>query len=573
VDMSATNAQPQLRLKGVRDVPGVLGSLVDIVFASAAINLFSLAVPLTLMQVYDRILPNQAFNTLGWLLFGCGLAILTDGVLRFFRSYVSAWSAARYEHRISCQTLERNLTSRLEDFERAGLGVHLDRMNAVAVLRGFYAGQVFQVLLDLPFAGMFILAIWLIAPSLFWIPLAGAGVFFVFVVIAKIGYTVARNEHVVVNDRRYNFVIEMLRGLHLVRAQTMEEQMLRRHDRLQASLAETNARVGFWSSFPGNLGSMVSQITMFSMIGFGGVLVIDGALTIGGLAACTLLAGRGFGPIQSAASFWLRKSEAEIAKRRVTEIYRMEPEVAPGARRFPEELDGGLRLEDISFRFDKDGPFVIKDLNLNVAPGEMVAIRGTGGSGTTTLLYLMMGALRPETGAVFIDDYRLSEWDHTSLKGRVEYLPASGTLFKGTILENISMFEPEKNGAALDAAALLGLDSLVSLLPQGYETEVDNQAATFLSSGLIQRICIARALVVRPRILLLDKTNAALDKESEELLFWLINKLKRRCTIVFVSSQENILNTADRLFELNGGQLREVAVNPKTSRLARRAAE
>ena len=538
-------------------MPKFFGSAIDLVFASGAINVLSLAVPLTLMQVYDRILPNNAFNTFGWLIFGCSIAIIVDGVLRYLRSYVSAWSAARYEHRIGVETLERNLVSRLEDFERFGLGVHLDRMNAIAILRSFYAGQVFQVLLDLPFAGLFIMAIYYIAPSLAWIPLVAACVFFCFIVVAKIGYSMSRFNQLTVNDRRFNFVIEVLRGLHLVRAQTMEEQMLRRHDRLQAALAESNAKVGFWSGFPSNLGTMISQITMFSMIGVGGTLVIDGSLTIGGLAACTLLVGRAFQPIQSAASYWLRASEAQIAKKRVEEVFSMAPEVALDNPPFPEDIAGGLHLHDVSFRYGPREPYVVEHLDLKVAPGEMVGIIGSGAAGTTTLLYLMMGALEPESGEVFIDDFKMTEWDHTSLRGRVEYLPASGTLFTGTILENIAMFEPDKNSAALDAAALVGLDELISMLPQGYETPVDNQAATFLPSGLIQRICIARALVVRPRLMLFDKTNASLDQETEKVLLWLLEKMKGHCTIIFVANGEGVLESADRVYELVGGKLVE----------------
>jgi len=187
----------------------------------------------------------------------------------------------------------------------------------------------------------------------------------------------------------------------------------------------------------------------------------------------------------------------------------------------------------------------------------MVGIHGASLAGTTTLLYLMMGILKPERGTVLIDGYNLSGWDFTDMKGRVEYIPQAASLFKGTLVDNITMFDPNRHAAALDAAGLVGLDELVSRLPMGYETPVSSQASGLLSSGLIQRVAFARALVVRPRILLLDKASAAMDRDSTRVFRWLLEQLKGRCTIVMVTNQHNLLGMADDVFELSAGRLEE----------------
>ena len=538
-------------------MPSLRETAKDLMAASFAINMLSLAVPLTLMQVYDRIIPNQSTSTLAWFVAMCAIAVLGEGVLRLFRAQISAWGAARFEHLVGVATVEKMLTSSLADFERFGLGVHLDRMNAVAALRGFYAGQVFQVLLDLPFTLLFVIAVWYLGGIVVAVPLVMIGLYYVLVRVVKKNFETARANQVTVNDRRFNYVIELLGGVHLLKSQAMEEQMLRRYERLQDSTATANMDVGYWSGLPGTIGTSFSLITMFGVIALGGGEVIAGQLTLGGLAACMLLAGRALSPIQSAAGFWVRFSNAEIARKRLAEIADITPEVSPGTPHFPSDVDGWVRLNNVSFRYDEEQDFLADGLTLDIEPRQMIGIQGKSSSGTSTLTSLILGRTKPNSGHILIDDYDVNEWDVSNLTGRIEYVSQSGTLFKGSVLDNIAVFDPKLHEAALDAAGLLGLDDLVSVLPQGYETQVDTQAANFLPSGLIQRICIARALVVKPRIILFDKTDASMDHDSLERFSWLVRHLKGTCTIIMVTNQNRLLKECDRVFELFYGKLVE----------------
>lgn len=542
---------------GLRIVPGLRETSKDLIAASFAINVLSLAVPLTLMQVYDRIIPNQSTSTLTWFVVVCAVAVLTEGVLRLFRAQISAWSAARFEHLVSTGAMDKILGSSLAEFERHGLGVHLDRMNAVTTLRGFYSGQVFQVILDLPFAALFVLIVGYLGGVVVIVPIIMISLYFVLIRIVKRNFEKSRSDQVATNDRRFNFIIELLGGVHLLKSQAMEEQMLRRYERLQASTATANMDVSYWSTLPGTIGSSFSLITMFGVIAVGGGEVISGNMTLGGLAACMLLAGRALSPIQSAAGFWVRFSNAEIARKRLAEIADIPQEIQESAPDFPSDVDGWIRLQHVTATFDENSDPIIDDISLDVEPGELIGFLGKSSSGTSTLMSMIIGRMKPSAGSIFIDDYNVNEWDVSNLRGRIEYVAQGGTLFKGSVLDNIAVFDPQKYEAALDAASLLGLDDLVSSLPQGYETHVDVQAANFLPSGLIQRICIARALVVKPRILILDKTDAAMDHDTMELFEWLIEKLKGTCTILLVTNQRRLLRNSDRLFELYYGKLVE----------------
>ncbi|MBF0143946.1 MAG: ATP-binding cassette domain-containing protein [Magnetococcales bacterium] len=544
--------------EGVLVVPGVARNAVDMIFATAAINLAALAVPIVLMQVYDRIIPNQSGATLVWLVAGCAVAILIDTVVRWARGVMGGWMGARFEHLVGSEAVDRILNCRIEVFESHGIGVHLDRLGTVGTLKGFYIGQLFLSALDLPFAALYFGAIAYVGGHMALFPLVIAGLFVVVIAYARTRFRAARDGEHTINDRRYNFIIETLAGIHLVKAQTMEEQMLRRYERLQGAAAEANMSVGFWGTIPVNAGMTLSQITMFGMMLLGTVEVIHGDLTVGGMSACVMLAGRALQPVQSAIGLWFRFSDATLARRRLADIAGLDPDGSPDRPAFPIDIQGAVELRDVVFRYRPELPPVVDAVSLRIPPESVVAITGAGACGTTTLLHLIMGRLKPQSGRVLIDDYDIAEWDHTDLRGRIDYVAPSGTLFKGTILDNIAMFDPTMHGAALAAAAMLGLDEPVGLLPLGYETMVDNQASNFLPSGLVQRICIARSLVTRPRVLLFDKTSSSMDHESEEVFLWLLSKLKGRCTIVLVASQPRWLELADEVYVMAGGRLHRV---------------
>ncbi|MBF0195175.1 MAG: hypothetical protein HQL71_11505, partial [Magnetococcales bacterium] len=238
--------------QGLKILPHFGESIRDLLFSSFAINILSLALPITLMQVYDRILGYEAKTTLVWLVLGCCTAILLETILRLARSHVSGWMAARFDHLVGVSAVDRVLTTPLQVLEKDGVGVHLERIYAINTLRGFYAGQIFQVMLDLPFSLIFIATIWFLNANLVLVPLVVITIFLSIFATFKWQFEKNRIEQGKVNDRRYNFIIELLSGIHLVKSLSLEEQMLRRYDRLQASAAKANMKVTTWSELPTN---------------------------------------------------------------------------------------------------------------------------------------------------------------------------------------------------------------------------------------------------------------------------------------------------------------------------------
>lgn len=543
-------------IEELRALPLFSHNAQELLVASLGVNVLSLALPIVLMQVYDRIVPTKALSTLAWLVVGFVVALGLESVLRLCRSTITNWIAARFDHLLGLDCMTRWLRSRLDIFERDGVGVHLDRLNAVGTLRGAFSGQAFQMLLDLPFAILYVIVTGYLGGQV----VAAYLLVIIFAYLAltrrlQSAYLKRRHNQREVTDRRYNFVVEALSGIHTVKSLTIEEQMLRRHERLQDQSAQDNFEVTLLGELPLNIGAMFSQLLLFGILLISGLQVIDGTLTLGTMAACTLLAGRAFQPVQSLASFLLRQADMEIAREQIGYVAGMETEAPEDLPPLPLEVFGRLELRGITLGDGEERAPILKDVTLEVAPRKMVCLAGGGAGGTSAVLHLLLGMVKPEAGAVLIDGHDLAEHNRESLRGRIEFLPQNGVLFNGSILDNITLFSNAHRDSAQDAAALLALDSAISELPQGFETQVGNRLYEFLPSGVVQRICIARALAVRPRVLLMDKVDEAMDQDSRRIFHWLLRQLKGHCTIVMASTDPIVLAMADRVLEFQGSSL------------------
>lgn len=527
----------------------------SVLLASLTLNVLSLGLPIVILQVYDRILPNAALETMFWLTFGLCAILVLDGFFRTARAYVTGWSAARFEHSAACRAVDRLLGSDIGSYERQPPGVYLDRIQAIDVLRDYYAGQARLLMIDLPFVVLFVGLIWFIGGSLVLIPIVLLGL--LGVVAWHIGGTLkqalaARAE---IDDRRFSFIIEVLSGIQTAKLLAMEALLQRRYERLQESGASSTYRATFLSNVAQNLGSFLSNLTMVSVASFGAVLVISGDLTIGGLAACTMLSGRTVQPLLRALGVWTQFQNIEVAQKRLDELFELAPETDQLTARSP-QVSGAIELRDVTFGYGADEPPIFSNLNLKVAPGEVIGISGLTGSGKSTLLMLTMGVFRPTSGEVLLDDVNVADCDPYVIRPQIGYLPQSAVLFQGTILDNLTMFRgPEAVDDALDAARSLGLDEIIHRLPEGYETKVGDGAEDDLPAGIKQGIAMARVLACRPRVILFDEANNAFDRKADLALKHALEKLKGKATMVLVSHRPSILALADRIYDLRDRRL------------------
>jgi ATP-binding cassette subfamily C protein LapB len=528
----------------------------ELVVVSLLINILGLALPLTMLQVYDRILPNTNTATLSLLVLAVGVAIVLEVALRQLRDSTVANIAARFEHRGHSKTLARLMRMPMADYARQGGGSLLERLSAIDQLRDQVSGRSHLALIDFPFVFLYLGMFWFLAGPLVLVPL---GLSLVYAVLTLVQAWLLRDRveaNSVQDERRYNFMLETLAGIHTVKAMAAEAQMQRRFERLLENAVDGRRMVSVRSASVQISGALFSQLTTVLTVAGGALLVIDHTMTIGGMAACTMLAGRVSPAVQAAFGVWVRHQTLRVARQRVADTFAI-PQSHVGVKLPP--VDGPARLELQQVRFGKrrSGEPLLGGVDLTLEPGDSISIRGDNGCGKTVLLWLMAGQFSPDEGRVLVDGVDLASVDRFHLHNHIGYLPDHGELVQGTFLENLTMFDRERERAAMQVADELGLGDIAAYLPQGYDTKLGGRIADILPRGVVQRIALARVLALRPRLILFDDANTLLDGSAETLLMEAIRRRKAESTLVVVSHRPSTLRAAERHFLLENGRLSE----------------
>lgn len=543
------------------------GYRAELLTASCAQNILSLAMPIMILQVYDRIIPNQAMHTLGVFIVALGVVLVIDCLLSLGRFYITGWTGARIQHLLSCRTVNHIFRSDLRAFEQLAPGVHLQRLRGAETIKNFFSGQGLLLFVDLPFAMLFFALIALIAGPLAVVPIVILVLLAITGVIAGRKLSHALEARRATDDRRHNFMIEVLSAVRTVKGLGMETMMARRYERLQGSSAEASYSVADGGTWARATGQMFSQLTAISVAAYGSTLVIDGSLTIGGLAACTLLASRSAQPMMRALGTWTQYQNARVSRNQVNGVLDLPLESSPDA---PEihSVRGNVELENVSFSYSGFDRNLFEEINLKFREGETIAISGSNGSGKSTLLGLIMGLLVPSSGRVLIDGENVWKFDAVSLRSQVVYLPQKPALFQGTILDNMTMFRGDAYvDSVLQMAERLGLHEAIGRMPRGYDTQVEHAANDGLPGGVRQRIALVRALtlVEDPRLILFDEANTFLDQKSDALLLDLLRERSGNCAMAIVSHRPSYLALADRSFQIRGRGLDEITNTPRES--------
>jgi len=529
----------------------------SILLSSLGINLMSLALPLVLLQVYQRIIPNAALDTFAYLLGGMAAAVVLDGLLRAARSYVIAWQGSRFEHLLGRAAVAHLTEAPMHVFNEDPVGRHLERLQAIDIVRDFYGGSGLVNLLEAPFVLLFLAMVFAISGPLGFVP------FGLFILCGASAYWIGRRVRVQIERRnkvdiqRFNFILEVLNGLTHVKSQALESFMQRRYERLQGACAAENGALARLSAMSHSCGAFFSYFVLFATAAAGAYMVLDGDLSQGALAAASLLAGRATQPFIRSMAFWTEYQTVSVARRNLDAIFAYEPESAGyGAR--AHRVEGRIDLDKVTKAYDGGRP-VLDEVSLAIEPGECVLIDGAIGSGKSTLLRLIAGLSRPTSGAIAFDGVGIEELQPARLRREVAYLPEHAVLFRGTILDNLTLFQPEKHlERAMELAAALRLDHAIAKLPEGFETEVGDDLADLLPLGIRQQIGIVRALAADPKIILFDQPNGGLDLEADQRLVELIAGMKGRATVVMVTPRGSYRRLADRVVVLGragGGAL------------------
>ncbi len=385
--------------------PKMKGDIFYLIVSSGLINLLGLALPLVMMQIFDRVLPYKSLSTLGWLISAVIIATLFETLLRTLRGLISSWISSRFEHFVSTKAINSILNLDLDAYEKDGAGVHLERLGAIPTLRNFYSGQLFQILLDLPFALLYLSVLYYIGGKLVLYTVVLLGLFVLLTLYTKRKYAYYKKLETTVKNRHINFLVELLGGMHTIKAMAMEELMLRRYESIQTSIATSSLKMNNWNQLPMVTGQFFSNINRLGIIALGASAVISGNLTVGAMTACAMVATRIMQPFQQMASFWLREAEAQIAQEHLNEIVDVDDTVETDEEPTVFDIDGKITFHNLSYNFINSEEKMFESLSFCINPGELTFIKCENQNIASSLTYLMTGVAKPQDGEVFIDEF------------------------------------------------------------------------------------------------------------------------------------------------------------------------
>lgn len=528
----------------------------DVIIASLFINILGLGLPIVILQVYDRIIPNEANSTFQLLMLGLAGALILEVTLRIVRAAILSNVGARYEHRTGLAAFSAVLNSDLSHYDDDTAGSYVDRMRGLSAIREFYSGQAALLAVDLPFVLIFLVLISLIGGALVLVPLVLLGALLAMAYYLGEELSAALNVRVQSDRRRYDFLIETLQGVHTVKALALERLMVRRYERLQAKSASEVMNLNTLQSMISSLANTLSQLGTVSFVAIGSLSVVNQSMTLGGLAAGTMLTGRVLQPVLRGFNFWTRYQSVRQAEEKMKELFHLEQEER--AQHPSDDIKGHITFKSVSFRYAKDGPYILKDADLDVPVGNMIGLTGENGCGLSTVLSLINGVYKPEGGEILIDGKSSLLYDGDVVRRQMGYMPENGDFVHGTLLENLTMFrEGDTKTRAVEALRLLGLEDFVLHLPNGLETSLGGGIVSRIPRGMRQQIVIARALVDDPPILLFDNAHDGLDIESDKRLMAALQKIRSGKTIFLATYRPSFLRMCDRVYILENGGLRE----------------
>ncbi len=532
----------------IKEILSHKSHLLEIIFGTLLINIIALAVSFYSMQVYDRVVPTGALQTLFVLTSGAILAVVFEIVAKHIRSHLQMHLIDEVDARLARAVYTRFLSIRLDQLP-SSVGVLAIQLRGYESVRTFFTAVGTFMMVDLPFVFIFLWVIWLLAPALSVIPL----IFLVIAVSLGMFYQHRLNDTIKQVDKLSHFkvglMVETVEGAETIKSGHGGWRMLSQWMKVTDASRDQELTMKNINEFSAHLTGFFQQAAYVSMVAFGAYLITKGELTMGGLIACSILSGRVLAPVAAIPAQMMQWASTRVAIDGLDRIWRLESDHHDVEQ--PVILDnivGNYRFEDVEYTYDKTRS-AIRIEHLQIKAGEKIAIIGPVGSGKTTLLRLLSGMYKPAKGKITLQDVDITQLSKPVLAEHVGYLQQDGRLFAGTLRENLilGMLDPGDD-VILQAAELTGLkEALLQTHPKGLQLEI-NEGGTGLSGGQKQLVNLTRIFLRKPTIWLLDEPTASMDQNLQnKVIHALNNTLRAEDTMVVVTHKTELLQLVSRI--------------------------
>jgi ATP-binding cassette subfamily C protein LapB len=525
------------------------------IVATVALNLLALAVPLFTMNVYDRVLPNNAQSTLWALGIGAMIAILFEFVIRTLRASLIDVASRRADLVLSMRVFSRLLGAKLA-VQPPSVGVQANTLREIETIRDFNTSVTLTALGDLPFALLFLGMIAVIGGPLVLVPLVAAPLAIALVFVLQIPLERLHATTFRQMAQKTAVLVETLTGLETLKASAAESWAAGKWEHAVADQLRLSTVMRFLAGLGMSLVSLTTALTTIVMVMLGVGYVADGTITAGGLIASMMLLSRAMGPLAQIAALAGRMHSVKLARQALKAVVEA-PQERPVAQALiaRPSLDGAIAFEDVTFRYGPDAAPALHSVSFRIGPGEHVGILGVIGSGKSTLLKLITKLYEPDQGRIVVDGLALSGLDPAALRHRIAYLGQDGVLFRGSIRENILLHCPGASDAELLAAAeAAGAMAWITQLPLGFDTQLGERGQG-LSGGQRRSLALARALAGAPPVILLDEPTSEMDGRTEQIIIERLRTFSAGRTMLLVTHKHTLLPLVDRLIIMDRGRV------------------
>ncbi|WP_231568186.1 type I secretion system permease/ATPase [Leclercia adecarboxylata] len=535
----------------------------DAVVASFLVNLVALSAPLFVMNVYDRVVPNQATATLWVLAIGVSIAFVFDFVLKILRGICLDLAGKKTDLVVSSALFERLLGMKMK-LRPQRVGSFAQNFQEFQSIRDFLSSLTLTAFIDFPFTLLILLVIGIIGGPLVFIPLLS------YPLALLVNWLIQRplmsrvKKTYQLSNERQAMLVETLTGLDAIKINNAQSERQYQWEHLTGQLSKLELRVKSLSYVAVNFTAWLQQFSGVALIVAGVYIIIGGNLSMGGLIACYLLHRRAMMPIGQLCSLITRYQRARMTKATIDRMMDLEQEVQDDEVPLKREtLSGAIELRDVTFIYPGNQYASLINVSLTIQPGEKVGIIGRSGSGKSSLAKLLVGFYQPNSGNVLIDGIDARQIDVHDLRHNIGYAPQDIHLFSGTLRDNLvygASYVDEET--MLRVATLTGVHEFARRHPSGYNMQVGERGMS-LSGGQRQAVALARALLLDPPVLLMDEPTSSMDNTSEDLIKKALVPAIANKTLLMVTHRASLLTLVDRLIIVDNGKI--IADGPKES--------
>lgn len=530
--------------------------LLEVLAVSFALQLFALITPLFFQVVMDKVLVHRGYTTLDVIGVGFLVVVLFDVSLTALRSYVFAHTTSRIDVELGARLFRHLVGLPLAYFQARRVGDSVARVRELENIRAFLTGNALTLVLDLLFSVVFIAVMSYYSGWLTMIVVASLPCYAILSALFTPVLRARLHEKFNRGAENQAFLVETISGIDTVKSMAVEPQWTRRWDNQLAAYVSSSFRTATIGTLANGGVTLISKLVTVATMYFGAKMVIEGKLSVGQLIAFNMLAGQVAQPVMRLAQLWTDFQQTGISVQRLGDILNSRTEVSGNKSALP-ALTGRITLDEVAFRYRPDGPEVLRNVSLDIQPGEVVGVVGRSGSGKSTLTKLVQRLYVPERGRVLVDGLDLALADASSLRRQIGVVLQENVLFARSVRDNIALADPGAPMAAvIQAAKLAGAHDFILELPEGYDTLVGEHGST-LSGGQRQRIAIARALMTNPRVLIFDEATSALDYESERVIQSNMKAISKGRTVIIVAHRLSAVRDANRIIVMERGQIVE----------------